>query len=149
MKEMKFSLEINAFKETVWDTLWSDVTFRDWAGIIDPGTYMVGELKEGNEIQFISSENGYGVTSLVETLVLHEFLLLKHQADTQNSGSRERAKEWTGGEESYLLQESDGVTTLSVKFDIPREMLEYFEEAYPRAFGRVKELAEGVKVQGL
>jgi len=142
MKEIKFSIEINAFKETVWDTLWDDATFRDWAGIIDPGTYMVGELKEGNEVQFISAENGYGVTSLVDTLVLHEFLLLKHQSDTQDTGTNERAKEWTGGEESYLLQEADGVTTLSVKFDVPEEMVGYFEEACPRTLGRVKELAE-------
>ena len=146
MKDLKFSIEIKAFKETVWDTLWNDKTFRDWAGIIDPGTYMVGELKEGNEIQFISAENGYGVTSFVETLILHEFLLLKHQADTQDSGNQERTDEWTGGEESYLLKEVDGVTTLSVSFYVPEEMEEYFKEAYPRALERVKVLAEGVQI---
>src|SRR5437870_13524344 len=99
MKEMQFSVEINATKEKVWDTLWQDETFREWAGIIDPGTYMVGELKEGNEIQFISAENGYGVTSLVEKLIEGEFLLLRHHADTQDEGKREREKQWTGGKE--------------------------------------------------
>jgi len=142
MKEMPFTFEIHASKEDVWSTLWDDTTFRDWAGIIDPGTYMVGELSEGNEIQFLSAENGYGVTSLVDTLVPHEFLLLKHQADTQDSGARERDEEWTGGEESYLLKETDGVTTLTVRIDVPTEMEEYFTVNYPKAFERVKELAE-------
>ena len=88
MNEMQFVVEIRAVKERVWDTLWQDQTFRQWAGIIDPGTYMVGELKEGNEIQFISG-NGYGVTSLVEKLVPGELLLLKHRADTQDRPTEE------------------------------------------------------------
>lgn len=80
MKELEFSIEINASKARVWDTLWQDESFRDWAGIIDPGTYMVGALQEGNLVQFISAENGYGVTSLVEKLVVGELLLLRHSA---------------------------------------------------------------------
>lgn len=142
MEKMQFSIEINATKERVWDTLWEDETFRQWASIIDPGTYMVGDLDEGNEIQFISAENGYGVTSLVEKLKPGEFLLLRHQSDTQSSGEQERKKEWTGGEESYRLTEKDGVTTLTVAFDVPPELEEYFKVNYPKALERVKVLAE-------
>lgn len=141
MKELRFTIEIRAAKGKVWDTLWQDATLREWAGIIDPGTYMVGELKEGNEVQYISG-NGYGVTSLVEKLVPGEFLLLRHQADTQDEGKREREKEWTGGEESYALAEKDGVTTLKVAFGVPPEQEEYFEAAYPKALERIKELSE-------
>lgn len=142
MKEMKFQVEINATKERVWDTLWQDETFRQWASIIDPGTYMAGELKEGNEVQFISSENGYGVTSLVEKLVPGEFLLLRHHADTQDTGKRERKKEWTGGTESYRLAEKDGTTTLTAVFDVPPELEKYFKDNYPKALEQVKVLAE-------
>ena len=141
MNELQFSIEINAPRERVWDTLWQDGTFRDWASIIDPETYMVGGLKEGNEVQFISG-NGYGVTSLVEKLTPGEFLLLRHRADTQEDGKREREKEWTGGEESYSLTENDGATTLTVAFDVPPELEEEFKVNYPRALERVKVLAE-------
>lgn len=142
MKEMQFQIAIRATKEKVWDTLWQDATFRQWAGIIDPGTYMTSELKEGSEVQFISAENGYGVTSLVEKLVVHEFLLLRHQADTQDSGTQAREKEWTGGTESYSLTEKDGTTTLTVTFDVPQNMEEYFKTNYPKALEQVKVLAE-------
>lgn len=142
MNEMQFSIEINTTKEKVWGTLWRDETFREWAGLIDPGTYIVGELKEGSEVQFISAENGYGVTSLVEKLVPNEFLLLRHHADTQNSGEQEREKEWTGGTESYTLTEKDGITILTVVFDVPQELEEYFKDNYPKAMERVKVLAE-------
>jgi uncharacterized protein YndB with AHSA1/START domain len=141
MKKLQFSIEINATKEKVWDTLWQDETLRQWASIIDPGTHMVGNLKEGNEIQFISG-NGYGVTSLVEKLTPYEFLLLRHSADTKDNGKREREKQWTGGKESYSLTEKDGATTLTFASDVPPELEEYFKVNYPKALERVKVLAE-------
>ncbi len=141
---MQFAIEIYATKEKVWDILWQDKTLRQWAGIIDTGTYMVGELKVGNKIQFISG-NGYGVTSLVEKLTPGEFLLLRHHADTQDDGKRERAQEWTGGTESYRLNENGKTTTLTVTFDVPPELEEYFKVNYPKALDKVKELAERKK----
>lgn len=142
MKEIQFSIEINASKERVWATLWEDITFRDWANAIDEGTYMKGIMKEGNEIQFISSVNGYGVTSLIEKLQPNEYVLFRHSADTKESGQKEREKEWTGGTESYSLTEKNGVTTLIVKMDVPQEQEETFNIRFPRALDRVKALSE-------
>lgn len=145
MEEMQFSIEIHAPKERVWDTLWQDETLPEWASIIDPETYMVGTLKEGEEVQFLSAANGYGVTSLVEKLVPAEFLLLRHLSDTQEGGKRERDNQWTGGEEKYILKEMDGITTLTVVFGVPPEMEGYFKVNYPKALERVKVLAERKK----
>ena len=142
MKELQFSTQISAPKERVWATLWEDATFRDWASIIDEGTYLQGEMKEGNEIQFISSVNGYGVTSLIEKLIQNEYVLIKHSADTQDSGMQEREREWTGGTESYLLTEKNGVTTLLVTTDVPDELVEMFNIRLPRAIERIKTLSE-------
>jgi uncharacterized protein YndB with AHSA1/START domain len=142
MKEMQFQVDINASKEKVWNTLWRDETFRQWASVIDPETYMIGDLIEGGELQFISSRGGYGVTSLIEELTVNEFLLLRHSADTQEEGKQEREKEWTGGEESYRLAEKGTTTTLIVTFDVPLEQEVYFKINYPKALERVKELTE-------
>lgn len=145
MKEIQFSIEINASRERVWATLWEDITFRDWANIIDEGTYMKGVMKEGNEIQFISSASGYGVTSRIEKLNPNEFVLFRHGADTKESGQKEREKEWTGGTESYSLTEKNGVTTLIVKTDVPQEQEETFNTRLPKALERIKTLAEKMK----
>lgn len=142
MKEIEFSIEINAAKEKVWSVLWEDVTFRDWAGIIDEGTYMKGVLEEGNEIQFISSVNGYGVTDFIEKLIPNEYVLFRHSSDTQEGGKQKREKEWTGGSESYFLSEDKGVTTLVVKSDIPKEQEEIFGKRFPEALTWLKTLAE-------
>lgn len=145
MKKLQFSIIINAPRVKVWNILWDDKTFRIWANIIDEGTYMVGEMKKGEDVQFISSVNGYGVTSHVAKLTLFETVLFKHRQDTMESGTQEREEEWTGGTESYLLSETDGVTTLTVKMDVPNEQEELFNIRFPRALELVKSLAETPK----
>lgn len=144
MKKIEFSIAIKAAKEKVWVTLWEDATFRDWASIIDEGTYMKGIMKEGNEIQFLSSVNGYGVTSLIAKLIPNEYVLFRHRADTKETGQQEREKEWTGGTESYSLAEKKGVTTLIVKTDVPDEQEETFNIRIPEALERIKTLAEKI-----
>ena len=142
MKELQFSIEIKAAKEKVWATLWEDTSFRDWANIIDEGTYMQGAMEEGKEIQFLSSVNGYGVTSLVEKLDPNAFILFRHSADTQANGQQEREKEWTGGAESYSLTEKNRITTLTVNTEVPEELEELFRVRLPQALERIKTLAE-------
>lgn len=142
MKEIQFSIEIKASKERVWATLWEDETFREWANMIDEGTYMKGVMKEGNEIQFISSVNGYGVTDLIERLNPNVYVLFRHRADTKESGQQEREKEWTGGTESYSLSEKNGVTTLLVVTEVPQEQEDIFHMRFPKALELIKTLAE-------
>ncbi len=55
MVEIRCEIEISASKETVWDVLWGKDTFPLWAGVIDEGTYLQGEIIEGNEVRFISA----------------------------------------------------------------------------------------------
>jgi len=142
MKEQVYKIIINKPREVVWFTLWDDQSFRDWASFIDEGTYIKGEMKEGNEIQFISSVNGYGVTSLVTKLIPNEYVLFKHASDTQNIGTETRDNQWTGGSESYSLIEIEGQTVLTIKSEIPEELIEIFNERLPKALQRIKELAE-------
>ena len=142
MQKQQFSIEIRAPRERVWNTLFENKSFRDWGSVIDEdGQYMVGELKEGNEVQFLS-ENGFGVTTLVEKLIPNEFISFRMIANTIDSGKREREKEWTGGEESFSLAEKDDVTALTVHIDVPEEMQTMFQDRFPRALERVKVLAE-------
>ena len=103
---------------------------------------MVGEMAEGSEVQFISSVSGFGVTSVIEKLIPHEYIAFKQVADTMDSGKQERDKEWTGGTESYELIEKNNITNLTVKIDVPPGQEETFKVRFPKALERVKILAE-------
>lgn len=142
MKALEHTVGIQAPKEKVWKTLWSDATFRDWANLIDEGTYMKGTLKEGQPIEFISAVNGFGVTSLVEKLIPNEHISFRHSSDTQQAGANKRDNEWTGAIESYSLSEKNGVTTLTLINEVPPEQERTFTERLPKALKRIKKLAE-------
>lgn len=142
MRMMQFQIEITVPKAKVWSTLWEDKTFRDWANIIDEGMYIKGVMNEGEMIEFISSVNGYGVTSFIEKLILNEYVLFFHNADTKEIGTQLREDEWTGGTESYYLDEKDGITTLVIKMEVPLELEEIFNDRLPKALQRIKALAE-------
>ena len=142
MQKQQFSIEIQAPCEKVWNTLFDDKSFRDWGSIIDEGQYMVVEMKEGSEVQFISSSSGYGVTSSVEKLVPHQFVSFRQLADTKDNGKGQREKEWSGGAESYTLVENNNITTLRVNIDVPPGLEETFQVRFPKALERIKFLAE-------
>lgn len=144
MNQIEFSIKIMASRKRVWETLWNDATFRDWASIVDEETFKKGTLEEGKEVQFLSSSSGYGVTSLVESMVPYEYILFKHGADTKEMGKSERDLEWTGGTESYRLVEEADATWLTVKTDVPLEHVKTFGHRLPLALERIKFLAESV-----
>lgn len=142
MIETEFTIDIKGSKETVWHILWGAESFKDWANIIDEGTFLKGELIQGQLIEFISAVNGYGVTSLVAELIPFEYVLFHHGADTKDMGQALRDQEWTGGKESYLLNERAGITKLTVKTDIPSDLIELFNVRLPLALNRIKILSE-------
>ncbi len=145
MQTIQHSIEINAPKENVWEVLWSDQTLRDWASIIDEGTYMDGSLKAGNEINFISSVSGYGVVSKVEKIIPNKYVSFIQIADIRvgKDGSFEkRDPQWTGAKEIYEIEEIYDKVTLSLKQEVPDELVEYFKIKIPKALQRVKTLAE-------
>ena len=55
----------------------------------------------------------------------------------------EEVKKWTGAIESYKLSTKDGKSLLSIETDTTEEHQGYFEETWPKALEKVKELAEG------
>lgn len=145
MKRLRFSIDIDAPREKVWKVLWEDATFRDWADIVDKGSYAVGDWKEGGKIQFLSSVTGYGVLSMIKKLVPNEYVSFEQLADIKDGKEQpfdDKAKEWAGGSESYSLKENAGVTTISVEIDVPDEHKDEFENKFPKALERVKVLAE-------
>lgn len=142
---MRYTTEINASKEKVWQVLWDDHTFRDWANIIDEGTYLEGELREGNEVNFMSASSGYGVASRVEKLIPYTHISFRQIADIkvgQDGSIEKRDKQWTGAMESYDLEENHDKVKLTITQDVPDELVEYFESTLPKVLERIKVLAE-------
>ncbi|WP_026734281.1 SRPBCC family protein [Fischerella sp. PCC 9605] len=138
--KLHFSIDINAPRERVWKVLWEDATFRDWASVFTEGSYIESDWKEDGRFEFFDSSGSGGSYGIIEKLVPNEFISFKHLGEIREG----KEYPFDDGDrlENYTLKEKDGITTLTLDHDIPKEYKSMFEDVTPKAFERIKELAE-------
>ncbi len=144
MEKLNFSIDINAPKEKVWETLWDDATYPKWTGVFCEGSHAKTDWQEGSKVLFLDNK-GSGMVSKIETKKPNEFMSFKHLGEVKDNvedTSSEKVKGWAGALESYTLKESGAVTTLSVDMDIVEEFKDYFLKTFPGGLEKVKELSE-------
>lgn len=141
---LKFSVQINASKDKVWDALWSDASYRQWTEVFSPGSYAETDWKEGSKIKFLTAE-GDGMYSVIETMNPSSQMTFRHLGtvlkDKEQPESKE-SEEWEGAKESYFLSEKDGITELNVEVDVTNQYQDYFNKTFPKALEIVKKNAE-------
>lgn len=147
MEQMKFSVEIDAPRAKVWQTMLEDATYRDWTTAFSPGSYYVGDWSEGSKILFLGpGENGPGgMISRIKTNRPHEYISIEHLGIVENGEediSSEKVKAWAGARENYTFKDAEGKTELLVEMDSDEEHRQMFENMWPKALQRLKELAE-------
>jgi len=139
MKKVKFSININAPKEKVWDTLWNDSTYRQWTSVFANDSHAVSDWNEGSNIKFIDGK-GDGMYSIIETKIPNQQMSFKHLGEIKDG--IETPVEWAGAMESYFLKELNGVTELNMEMDMNEEFEKYFLEIFPKALDLIKQISE-------
>lgn len=149
MKRLVYSIEINAPRQKVWDTMLEDKTYRIWTEAFNPGSYYVGSWGEGEEIKFLGPDpegNGEGgMIARVITNKKYEKVAVEHFGMIQNGKvdtTSDKVKEWTPAVEAYTFSDKDGGTLVEVELDMPEEYASMFDEMWPKALEALKELAE-------
>ena len=144
MKKLNFNTRINAPKEKVWKVLWQDDTYRKWTSAFSEGSYAVSDWNEGSKILFLSP-GGEGMFSTIDKKIPNEYMSFKHLGTVKGGIEQpetEESKGWSGAKENYILKERDGATELDVEMDITEDFEQYFQDTFPKALERVKDLAE-------
>ena len=133
MIKLRFSIEIKAPKEKVWDTMLSDETYRQWTEAFSPGSYFEGSWDEGADIKFLASKKDGdpdGMMSKIKENKPYEFISIEHIGiikDGKEDIASEEVKKWSGALENYTLKEKDGMTEVLVEMDSVDEYKEMFE----------------------
>lgn len=85
---------------------------------------------------------------MVSEIAEHEpahFVSIRHygflDGDTEVT-TGEMVEKWAGGHENYRFEEHNGTTTVTVEMDVIEEYLEYFNNTYPKAMDKLKEVSE-------
>lgn len=144
MKKITFNIDINAPKEKVWYSLWDEENYEDWTSAFCEGSSTISDWNEGSKIYFIDP-TGSGMNSKIVTKKPFDIMTFKHFGEVKNYTElpeTEITKAWSGSEERYDLTENNGITTVTVNVDIVESHLEYFNEAFPKALEKLKNIAE-------
>lgn len=144
MKTLTFTSIIVAPAANVWFTLWNDYSYRAWTTAFSPGSMAISDWQPGSKIQFVGP-NGDGIDSVITEMIPNTKMLFTHQGTLKNFtpvADDIESIQWKGATEEYVLSESNGTTTLTVKLQSTDEFVDYFSEAFPKALAIVKQRSE-------
>lgn len=148
MKKIQFQLQINASRSRVWNTLWNDSTYPLWTSVFCEGTRAETDWQEGSKVLFVDG-NGSGMSSKIARFIAHEFISFQHLGMVKEGiedFATAEAQIWSGAFENYTLRENGAGTELTVDLDVDDSFESYFQETFPKALQRLKELAEVQKI---
>ena len=151
MQKLQFKKEINASAQKVYEVMLGlndKSTYEYWTSAFNPTSTYEGSWKKGSKIHFVGTdENGKkgGMVSEVAENKPAEFVSIHHygflDGDTEVT-TGDQVEKWAGGHENYSFEEKDGITTVTVDMDTIDEYLDYFNNTYPNALNKLKEVAE-------
>ena len=139
MKFLEFEIQINATPEKVWETLFTQDSYKKWASAMNEGTYFEGNWEVGSIMKFLDPQNN-GMYNLVTENIRFKVLGMKHlgwilkgELSPQN---------WDDSTFNYILDPSENGTLLKGTVNSLDEFVEFFNSKYPQNFEHIKRLAE-------
>jgi uncharacterized protein YndB with AHSA1/START domain len=145
MKTLQYSITIRASQEKVWNIMLDAEQYKEWAKAFSPDSQFEGEWQQGTYMTFIDPTMG-GTKALLEEVTPFDRIHAKHVAIIRKDGSEDTesdvAKNWMGITETYILNEENGITELSLEITTHEDYENMFNDGWPHALELLKGLCE-------
>ena len=145
MVKLNYEITITAPIDAVWKTMSEHGLYEKWACAFSPDSTFEGVFEQGNEIKFIDPNRG-GTKARLDKVVKHKEVRATHIATITKEGVEETTgpmtKKWIGSKEGYIFIEDDGKTTVKVEIETNSDFAEMFENMWPKALIKLKEVCE-------
>lgn len=144
VKQLNFSIVINAPVQTVWQRMLSDVGYRNWTSAFCEGSYFKGSWQQGETIRFLSPSGDGMVATIAEHIPL-ELLSIKHLGFIvagKDDFSSDNVTSWAPAFENYYFSVGPEGTELRIEQDIAPEYEQYMQDSWPKALQKLKALCE-------
>ncbi len=151
MKKIQSKVSINAPAAKVYDMMLglSDKTnYTHWTAEFNPTSTFEGNWEKGSMMRFYGVDeegNQGGLVSAVVENIPNQFVSIKHLGlikGDQEIMEGPEVETWANGFENYTFEEINGATMLTVDLDTVEDFADYFNETYPKALNRLKQLCE-------
>ncbi len=147
MHTLRFAIHVNAPRKQVWHAMLDDATYREWTSAFSPGSYYKGSWEQGSSIEFLGPDpegktaEGGMFAEIAENRP-YEFLSTRHLGVIENGVK----KPWGADKpvyENYTFADKDGGTDVTVELTgIPDEYMAMYDDTWPKALAKLKEIAE-------
>lgn len=144
MKTLTYTIEIQAGKDKIWESLWDKDNYTKWTKPFSEGLYFkTASFSEGSEIRFFAP-NGDAMISKIINLQPKEYIAFEHLSMMQNGEISAFNNEGETNQffESYQLVENESSVTLIAKVNTLESEEKSMDKTFPKALQLVKELSE-------
>lgn len=144
MKKQEYEITIHAPAEKIWNVLLGQETYPIWTSVFSGNSQVETDWQEGSKALFLDG-SGHGMVSEIAANRPYEYLSIRHLGayrDGVEYTGDDKANEWAGAMENYILKSTGADTQLLIELDVTEEYLEMMNEMWPRALQKVKELSE-------
>lgn len=145
MQKLSYTIFINAPASRVWEVLWHDDTYRQWTCVFQEGSYAVSDWNEESDVHFLTPK-GAGMFAKIEKMIPNKFMSIRHMGEIKDFIPQPvlvDAGDWGESYENYSLEEENNVTILTAELESREEHIQYFNDVFPEALKKVKEISEG------
>lgn len=148
MKKLTYQLTIDAPAEHVFKTMLAKETYKQWTAAFNPTSDFEGSWEKGEKIYFVGmNEKGEkeGMVARIAENIPNQYLSIQHYGILDNGQEVTEGaavESWAGAFENYSFIDLGNQTTVKVDVDTNEEYIDYFEQAWPDALKRLKEICE-------
>ncbi len=151
MKTFQFKIEIKAPPEKVYTTMLGlndKTSYEAWTSVFNPTSTYEGNWDKDSKIRFIGTDekgNKGGMLSEIAENIPNKFVSIRHYGIIKNEKeitSGEEVDGWSGTLENYSFEKLDKNTLITVSIDIAESHSDYFEQTYPKALQKLKNIIE-------
>lgn len=151
MTKSQFKKEINVSAQKVYEIMLGlndKSTYEFWTAAFNPTSTYEGSWDKGSKILFVGTDENGKKGGMVSEIVEHkpaEFISIRHYGILDGDieiTTGEQVEKWAGGHENYRFTENNNTTTVIVEMDTIDEYLDYFNDTYPKALEKLKEISE-------
>lgn len=151
MKTATYTININAAASKIFKIMLgldNKKTYEAWTALFNPTSTYEGSWDKGSKMMFIGTDeqgNKGGMIAEIAENIPNKFISIKHYGILENGQEildGPKVESWAGAFENYTFNEANGTTTITIEVDTNEEYLDYFNDTWPMALNKLKELSE-------